>query len=376
MKNPIIVSSDVKLGMQALLNIYAADESRCVMIGSASCRPLSRSSLCSSFVEHTLEKEGDLRLLQAIESLAAGLPEPVILPTDCKAARAVLRLQPHLRTPCIPLPSAEQLELFDDKWRFYEYCRANDFPVPDSLRVSGKHEINYRSTVSAIGLPFVVKPLAESGSRGVHVVYNQDYLEREILANPEYDFGALVLQRFIDGDDGGLSLFGEQGKLRAFAVQHYVKDGIRFAPDDALETLAERFCQTASFNGLVNLDVRFERGTGKRWLLEANPRLWSSIYACTWCGLNMVDLSLNGAQAGSAPRALISGWFHDRRHPLIWPPAWPYVLAGRGSRGRIARAMMFDRYMLPQFLASVPARAGRFLRRQLVETGPVTRPRA
>jgi hypothetical protein len=375
MKTPVLVSSDVKLGMQALLNVYAHGKKRCVLVGESACRPLARSALCKGFTELRLDGVDDARLAVAINTACQQALDPVILPTDVRAARAVLRLSRVLRARSIPLPTAAQFDILDDKWHFYQFCRQHGFAVPDSRLARSKHEIDFDRVVAALGLPFVLKPPGESGSRGVHVIHDKAYFEREIIADPAYNFGPLVLQRYVEGEDGGLSLFAIDGKLRAFAIQIYVKDGIRFIPDGALEHIAQRFTETTSFNGLVNLDVRFESGTGKRWLLEANPRLWSSIFACTWCGVNMVALSMEDDGGGSAVRGLTSGRFQDRRHPLVWPPSWPYLLSGHGYRGRISRAMTFDHYILPLFLSTLPARVAGFARRQFANTGPVTRPR-
>lgn len=46
---------------------------------------------------------------------------------------------------------------------------------------------------------------------------------------------------------------------------------------------------------------------------------------------------------------------------------------GRGERGRLARAMTFDHYQLPQFLSSLPGRAKNFVLRRM-DSGPATRP--
>lgn len=378
MKEIIVVGSNAKLVLQTMLAVYSRWKIPCIVIGDETCRPLARSALCKRHIEMKLHGEENEQLIQAVNSLAADMKDPVIVPADCEAACSVSRSRSRLQVPSIPLMPAAQIELFNDKWRFYQFCREHGFNTPDTVYLGDKQAIDFDRIVTQIGLPFVIKPTNQAGSTGVHIVYSRDYFDKEVATNPDYMYGPLLAQQFIAGDDGGMSVLSVHGKVRAFAIQKYVRNGVDFVPNAFLEQEVHRFCEAGRYHGLGNVDVRMEAGTGKVYFTETNPRVWASTFASVWCGLNFVAESIESLESSSqAPvRKLTEGHFHDRRHPLVWPPSWPYLLLDRGARGRLARAMTFDRYMLPLFLSSLPSRTSNFVKRRLLSKGPVTRPHA
>jgi hypothetical protein len=109
------------------------------------------------------------------------------------------------------------------------------------------------------------------------------------------------------------------------------------------------------------VEASVEEGTGKVWLIDSNPRFWASLTASVWCGLNFVAESLMPAPAGTCVRALVAG-SANMRHPLVQPSAWQGMLADRGRRGRLLRAMAFDPPAFGEFARDLPASALRFAR--------------
>ena len=49
-------------------------------------------------------------------------PDILLIPCDCDAVRMTNRLSLGHALKTIPIPDTATLDMFDDKWRFYEFC--------------------------------------------------------------------------------------------------------------------------------------------------------------------------------------------------------------------------------------------------------------
>jgi biotin carboxylase len=268
---------------------------------------------------------------------------------------------------------AETLEMLDDKWRFYEFCKKHGFQVPTTLFVGDKTNLDFDQAATELGLPFVIKPVNEAGSFGVHIVHTRHYYDTAIRNNAHYQFRPLVAQQYIEGTDMGLDLLALDGKVASFAIQERHAGGVAFLPDAYLEQMVHEFCAVSGYHGVMNIDVRRERNTGKAYLIEANPRFWVTHSAAVWNGMNFVAESIKQAPCPRVARKLIAGEFHDRRHPLFRPSWWRPLVSDPGARGRILRAMMFDRYLFSSFAVSLPIRVWRYAVR-LLAPDSISRP--
>lgn len=305
MKTAIIVGDTPRLAIQVLLGVYSRFGEKSVFIGGRRCRAVSRSTLCSRYFDVELDGTEDDKLIRVVHHLDITLKDPILVPADCYGERIVGRLQGEMRANVIPIPTLAQIDLFDNKWRFYQFCQENGFPTPRTILHQSKYDVDYAQTVSDLGLPFVVKPVNGAGSEGVHIVYDRAYYEQAILQNDAYAYAPVIAQKFIPGADGGLSILAVDGKAYAYAVQKYVKNGIDFIPNFYLEQAALEFCEASSYHGPVNLDVRIERDTSAIYFTEANPRFWGSTSAAVWCGLNFVGESMENPRPTGNPLTLL-----------------------------------------------------------------------
>jgi hypothetical protein len=316
------------------------------------------SSLCKRHL--LIDFADDDRSARLINSLAHEASPPILIPYDCDGIRLVNRLQGRLALRSVPVPDLPTLEMFDDKWRFHEFCLANEFPVPPTRFVGAKDNLNFDEIEAALGLPFVVKPTNCSGSLGVQVVRSRQDFDQQLLHNPGYRYGPLIAQRYVDGLDMDINLLAVHGRLCALSI-HRVNGGwMDFVPHTALEEIARRLCLASAYHGVMNVDVRLEKGTGHVFLLESNPRFWATLTAAVACGLNFVAESVRPCEAAQGPRRLTSGRFHNR-HPLLRPSAWWQLLSDPGEAGRLLRTRLFDPYSLGQLAHEVPGMASRWL---------------
>jgi hypothetical protein len=95
----------------------------------------------------------------------------------------------------------------------------------------------------------------------------------------------------------------------------------------------------------MNVDARIEKGTGKVFLLESNPRFWRSLAASVWCGLNFVSEWLEPSLPGGL-LSLTTGMADVYYYPLFIPALWQYLVFDRSLQGKMLRIMLSDPYML------------------------------
>jgi hypothetical protein len=233
--------------------------------------------------------------------------------------------------------------------------------------------LNFDAVAAELGLPFVVKPVDQSGSFGVHIIHTKNYYDDAIRNNKNYRFKRLIAQAYIQGTDMGLSLLSERGKVAAYAVQKWMNSDAVFVRDTYLEQVVHELCDVSGYHGVMHVDARVEDRTGTVFLIESNPRFWASLDGPVWGGLNFVAASVGEGAAAQGIRVLRDGRFPGNRHPLVCPAWWLPLMSDAGARGRMLRAMMFDFYLLPNFVRSLPALAVSSIRRRLF-SGAVTRP--
>jgi predicted ATP-grasp superfamily ATP-dependent carboligase len=288
----------------------------------------------------------DEAIVAKINHFCVSAPNALLVPVDCDGARCFNRMRDHLSIDAIPTPDNRMLDCFNDKWSFYQFCRQHGLNVPTSRFARDKHELDYASTAATLGLPFVIKPLSEDSSRGICIISSEEHYRKHVLDNPDYRHAPLIVQRHIEGIDVGLNLLCRNGNVEALAIQQRIDPGhdgsrIKFFSNSYLENAARVLARESSYHGVMNIDARIESGTGKVYFFESNPRLWRSLSASVWCGLNFLAEGAASTSAGGIKR-LVSGDADTYYHPLFRPSLWPCILFDSGPRGRMVRAMMLD----------------------------------
>jgi ATP-grasp domain len=353
MNSFILVGKGTRIGISVLQAIRAFSAAECIVIGDKETAPLRWSGLCKRYCKFDFEAPDDGTLARLVNALAEQAPQATLIPFDCDGIRAVHRARAQLQIQIAPIPDLATLEMFDNKWDFYGFCVKAGLNVPATCYVGSKFKLDFDAIVAEVGLPFVLKPTNCSGSMGVQFIESRDCFEREILRNKDYDFRHLIAQRFIEGIDVDLSLLSVHGELSSFAIQQMQGSHINFLPNAYLEGIAPGICRDSAYHGVMHIDARVEKSTGKVFLIECNPRFWASLTAASWCGLNFVGQSVDPRMRAASAVGLVSG-DAPRRHPLLLPSSWSLAMLNRGVRGRLLRMQIFDICVLGLFVRELP----------------------
>jgi predicted ATP-grasp superfamily ATP-dependent carboligase len=346
-RNFIVVGAARGLVLQVLLSIHGFTDADCVVVCAKGTRFLRYTWLLSSYMEVDFSGADDNKFVESVNRLAESTPDIVLIPADCDSARMVNRMRQQLKMSIMPTPDSAMLDCLDNKWRFYQFCKEHGLNAPASRLLLDKHDIDLAFLAHDPGFPFVVKPLDQAGSKGVLVISCVEEFRSKILDNDAYQFAPLIVQRYIDGVDVGLNLLSIKGRVTALAVQQrrypqHEAAKIDFLSNPYLEHVAHTICRHSGYDGVMNVDARIERDTGKIFLFECNPRFWRSLLASAWCGLNFVAEAIDASAGSEKVHTLSSGCANTFYHPLFRPSLWRYGLFDRGHRGRLVRAMMHD----------------------------------
>lgn len=396
-RNYVVTGTSVKIIRQVLLALKAEGAWQCVVIGDAATQELSRTLLCDEI--HVISicradaPPDDARFVQLVNHYAALRDDAVLIPADVEGARMVARNRTALAMRVTPFSPPELLDVLNDKWRFFQFCREHDLPVPATRLLGNKEGVDFAALASELGLPMIIKPIDKAGSEGVVLIADASDFRRRIRDNPDYAYGRLIAQRYIDGNDLCFNFLAVDGIIVAQSTQRRTRNLVRFLENAELGELGRRLARASQYHGVMCIDARQEHVTGKIYLIESNPRFWASLGASAWCGLNFVTEAAKAqampshvkascaapSQAAarhptpsdaaipdtekSGPISLSSGEFNER-HPLMRPVAWSRLLLDTGRKGRFLRAWLLD---LP-VLCDAFGRLGRALRRKLVLT--------
>ena len=241
----------------------------------------------------------------------------------------------HVRIAC---PSLEHLELAVDKAAMTQVAAAAGITTPESAFPTSPAEAIEAAT--RIGYPVVAKARRSNGGKGVFLANDEQAL-RTALAGPLATLTRRpethpFVQQFVDGTIVGSAFLARDGEVVATFGERYLRSKddafgtsvLRERMDDeGLARTALRLAQSTRWTGIGHVDLIEERGTGHRYFLELNPRLWGAMHLAR---INGFDFS-SGAVALALGERELSGFF-DRSRPSRKRSQW---LVGEGIRAYV-----------------------------------------
>jgi predicted ATP-grasp superfamily ATP-dependent carboligase len=361
----ILLSENAGVLVQVLYAVHSLGSSDCTVVIPKSTRFFYLTNMTSTRIYADFSGTDDENLVAEINSLASSKPDLTVIPCDCPAERMINRIGHRLNAALIPIPDMAMLDCFENKWRFYHFCKQHGLRVPPTRLFASKHELDFASA-RELGLPFIIKPVDQAGSVGVHLISSEQNYRQTILDDEGYRFSPLLVQQYIQGTDISLNLLAIHGRITAMAVQQ--RDApqnfgapIEFIENPALESAAHAICDISAYHGVMNLGARVEEASGLVFLIESNPRFSGSLSASVWCGLNFVQACLEPQPPGI--RRLRGCRASVHYHPLVRPALWVQALCSKHAhRKRMLGAMMTDLWTFQVQLRSMLQKMQKLLR--------------
>jgi D-aspartate ligase len=226
------------------------------------------------------------RLLDGLRRLAERIGRPAVLfPTDDAGAIFLAEHGDELRRWFrFPAPPAALPRQLAGKYSLYQLCRELDVACPQAAQVGVWAEAG--TFAERVGFPLVAKLVApwRSGGavRSTTIIRTPDELARLRPA----DAGEVMLQEYIPGGRGHDWFFHGYCdanstcrpactgvKERSYPAHAGLTSLGRCAENSALRREATRLLERLSFQGIVDLDFRWDARDGRYRLLDFNPRL-------------------------------------------------------------------------------------------------------
>jgi hypothetical protein len=268
---------------------------RVYVLGNGASRGLRLSRHCRGY--HRSGYAGDAEtLLAEIRELARRHGIEILLPSDDVSTRLLATLGDRLPVPSFPVPAVPTFDLLNDKWNFTKFCLSHGVRAPEAWLFDDAAGLRDALDRGAVRLPLTVKPTNRSGGYGVFHIRDRD----EIALIDRVDYTPVLAQRHIPGESVSITLFCDEGNVRAHVAQLRDEAHFRvFAHPDLLANVA-RLAALTGFSGPVNCDAVLSAEDGLSYLVECNPRFWYSVYLVMLAGLNFVELAWAKPGAGTA----------------------------------------------------------------------------
>ncbi|HTO02580.1 MAG TPA: ATP-grasp domain-containing protein [Opitutus sp.] len=262
------------------------------------------SRYCARFIHSSPETdaEGVAELLR----LEIGVGVPMLLPVTTKGFEFVEEhrqiLSSRFRIP--PMAALEDLKLASNKARLHELCLQRGLPVLPSLVLNESVIADLANGTLPFRFPALVKPSRREGGAGIQKVDSAEELAALFQRTPEIAQDHPLLQRFVDGDDFSLSVYCEQGEVKAHtlwqqivpsSVPYTIPTCIQFVEHPQALEIGKRLLRALRWEGVCDIDLLVDRRSGEVWILEVNARFWGNILSCSQAGVNFPLLAIQAA---------------------------------------------------------------------------------
>lgn len=163
-------------------------------------------------------------------------------------------------------------------------------PTPKFTLIKKSNDLNK----AIFSFPVMIKRLQSSASLGMKKIENKKIL-RKYIENREKKRGLpLLVQEYIEGDDIDLSILAKQGKIVCYTMQKWYKaDGIKFFADKKVLNIGEKIVKNLGYTGLAHFDMRYHKQNNSVLVLECNPRVWGTLPASCFVGINFLKAGLD-----------------------------------------------------------------------------------
>jgi biotin carboxylase len=306
----ILIAKDEGLA-RALVLALAGMDIRISIFGEVEA--LRKSVHCDGFFHLPIDgsDESANRFAALANEIVDRQADTVIIPADVPSCLTMLAARSKLRCAFFPAPEPGLLEEINDKWPFYGICNKYNVPTPKTVFVGSKTQCSYSFLSDALSGPFVLKPTCERNGDGVVVIRSEEEYRELILENSLYQYSPLIAQQYVPGKDIDISLLAYNGEMVCCAVQTRTGSVVNFLECEALRRAAGALVEGVHYTGVLHIDARQHQDTGFIWLIEANPRIWGTINAAKWCGLNFIaaGIALACNRPVTEPRLLIDGCY-------------------------------------------------------------------
>ncbi|MBR3560451.1 MAG: hypothetical protein IKN81_02815 [Oscillospiraceae bacterium] len=255
-------------------------------------------------------------LLRVLRKKAAQYEKQLVIPCSDYYVGLLCRHYDHFEGMIANrFNSVEMLETFDTKDKFYSLCEQYGMDYPKTV-VAAPEERESVPDRLPFDFPIVVKPENSNATEYLRCHFEgqkkvfffdtrEEYLAMIANMNRSDYRGKLILQEFIPGGDGAMRVLNAysdaDGKVRAMCLGQPVLEyydpksvgnyaAVISRGDRALYEKMQAFLEAIGYVGFANIDMKYDRCSGRYTLFEINPRQGRSSYFVRSAGINLMKL--------------------------------------------------------------------------------------
>ncbi|QHG18517.1 ATP-grasp domain-containing protein [Nostoc sp. ATCC 53789] len=213
----------------------------------------------------------------------------IIFPASEESFKFVSKYRDKLSKLCrvVALPSEENLDTAFDKWKLHLLLKKHNILTPETVLLK---EIE---NISQFNYPVILKPVDGSGGKNIQKFESLEEENFQALCN--YPNDAYIVQKYVPGHDIGCSVLCQDGQVLAYTIQQQLGltkgftpkiDKLKFVHDSAVIDIVTKTMNVLKWNGVANLDLRYNSQTGQINVIEINPRFWQSLMGSLSVGVN------------------------------------------------------------------------------------------
>jgi hypothetical protein len=282
------------------------------VLGSELSNGLRYSRFCKGFriAKHTFDGSSSPEMVEEVNNYIREFGIDLVFPSCPQSARSFAGIKDQLEARSFPGPSLGEFDILNNKWEFSKLCKDLDILHPETALYCSKDEIISDIESGKLDLPRIVKPIDLAGQIGV-VKLSKGKVKDQLKS---LSYSPLLLQRFIEGDEIGASMYCKDGEVSTF-IAHRQAHGVYStfeAPNvkAAIEKVARKF----KLEGVYNFDM-ISDPKGDVYFLECNPRFYYKILLSKVAGLNFAAPGIV-ADPSTLPK---TAGVTTTRMPRAWP---------------------------------------------------------
>lgn len=248
---------------------------------------IATSRRCSKYFSYKQDDILSNNLTSMINEICEKYNIDLIIPLGIANTIYLARIRQTLISPSLPSLSPSNLSAFHDKWMFSRLLKRKDILFPKTLLIQNPSNLK----TSKMKIPFLVKPLSEEGGRGIIKIRTKADLKILLKKISTHSFPCII-QEYIHGTDVAIGFFARQGVILAWEIHIIRKLGsLEFTHDTKVLSLGKKLARCLNYTGMGNFDMKID-DKGKIYVLECNPRIWTSASAAMIEGIDFIDVGL------------------------------------------------------------------------------------
>lgn len=283
-----------------------------VKIGSNSRIPASAfSRYCNSFFRYPSPQNNPKKF---IESIIRNLENiDLIIPINSKETLLIAKYKNKFEKYCkVPLADYNKMSMINNKYKLTRLAEELDINVAKTQKVEDISTINKDFN---IGFPVVIKLQEESGGRGLSYANSKEELlyrlkettEKYNLRPSQYP----IVQEYIKGIGVGCAALYNHSDCKVLFTYKNIREypitggtcSLRESTDDkTLKMITKRILDGLEWHGIAHFDFIWDKKRKKYFLIDGNPRIWTSINLPIVSGIDFPYLLYKMMIEGDIPR--------------------------------------------------------------------------